>query len=205
MTVSLKTSSTTASATTGTGGSFSVAVAPAMYSLSISWSGSSLNNGLYAFTLSQPTNSPGINLTAGSITQNLVLPVAQVNYTGYNDQGYPRNISGRIAIQSTVLANPVSLYPGDSGMSVVNVNSSNLRINTSSTGNFTSIVGVTYGAGGGFCFYSASALLYNRCSSTPFTVTSGTNTLPYPSAPPAPNNFWVYLRTRTATHWWGQG
>jgi hypothetical protein len=78
------------SATTASG-SFSISVEPGMYSLYISASGNSNNSNGFPFTLSQDTSASLIDLTGGSIVQNLVIPVNAVSIALYNEQDYPRN------------------------------------------------------------------------------------------------------------------
>ena len=192
--ISLKGTTGTFQSVIASDGSFSVAAAPGLYSLTISGGMSSgvqayPSGKLYAYTLSQPLDNPTIDLTSNSITQNLTMPVSKVNFIGYNNQGYPQNeSSGWITAESTTLANPVSLYPGDPGATTISVNWNNARVLSTSTSYFTSITGVIYQPGN-LCYRSSSTSGYSKCITNAYTVTGSASPVSIPQDPPAPYNF----------------
>jgi hypothetical protein len=164
------------SATTGSDGSFSIAVVPGTYYLAVVDS----NVDGMSVTMRQSSSSPSIVVTAGSnVTQNLVLPVAAVNFVAYNSNGSLATSGQVVADVSGANTSPVSLYAGDSGYYVTAATTAS--VNGQGQGSFNSLVGVAYGGsnwGDGICLGYT-----NVCNATPFTVASGTSSVAIPSMP----------------------
>jgi hypothetical protein len=128
----------------------------------------------------QQHTTPSIDLTTGSVAQNLTLPVATVIATFYNGGSLAANVP--IDAFTSGLSS-VALYSGDPGYTTTAGEISNTgETDGSGQASFTSLVGAVYS---GANFGEGICINYNNsyCNSSPYTVTSGTNALDVPSAP----------------------
>jgi hypothetical protein len=168
--------------TTDGSGNFSVPVQPGKYAIWLEDNGSRPDG--YSFHLRQPINAPTQDLSTGNVTQNLIINVATLQVNGYNAQGYQLsnpNISGN------ALSGTTSLYPGDPGTPVTQVNGGATGLPTAT---FKTVIGAVYNNsgstnGGSMCASENGVL--KGCLASPLTVT-GDMSVDVPKSP-APANF----------------
>ena len=158
--------------TTGSDGSFSLSVPSGTYALYVQ----GIDDGT-DFSLGQPGATTGINLTYGNLDQNLVLPVATVDYSAYVN-GVPAAGYAISANLGDSNAAWTSLYPGDPGENG-DISMQYVTANAQGQGSFESVVGATYS--GANIYDGVCVTDYNVCNATPFTVTSGTNMVYIPA------------------------
>lgn len=182
---------------TAADGSFSIAANPAMYSLKLSTSSDINQSGLGQFSISQPTSIPSIDLTSGNITQNLTLPVATVNYTVYNPQGYGANNVDLTASATMQNVGSVSLYSGAPASSADGI-WLNSRISPSGyTGQFKTILGTNFPAGSISIHWKTGNTYSSNVSI--LTNTIGTNAIDLPDTPAPNNSFSGVFKDSTGT------
>jgi hypothetical protein len=178
------------SGVSSSGGSFSIAVEPGVYSMSMSVNNGG-TNGMY-FSLAQDASTPTIDLTGGSVVQNLVIPTATVNVSLYDNQGnIVRNgVSTAYMTSSGGTPTLISLYPGGAPVAILTVGrlpQEAVYPATNGVSSFKSIVGTTYGTtvSNGICGYVSSGGTLLGCNASPYTVVSGANSISVPKpAPP---------------------
>jgi len=195
-------SGTAGSSITASDGSFSIPVNPGVYALRVTGTNSTVSE-LGSFTLSQPASTPTIDLTASHVNQNVVLPVASVEFTIYNAQGYPYSNSGRVYATSTTSS--VSLYPGAPNATLSGILASPIApyvgANSQGKGTFKSLVGTTYSGADSnnrICMYTQVSVLID-CRTATFAVSSVTDQVDVPKSPSATNSFSGTLTNSSST------
>lgn len=160
-------------ATTNSSGAYSIAVRPGLYSLKIE--GDNIP-GMVDFNLEHTPITPSIDLSSGSVSQDLVVPVGIIDVTTYNAQGntfaYPR-----IKAYTGLINSPISLAASNYDF---NVTGGNYRLygGNLGVGSFKSIVGMSYtgvGSSNTVCSYDDMSSVTPVTCSLPFTVTTGVN------------------------------
>ena len=155
-------------------GTFNLSAQPGTYKLSLN---SSNLNGM-AFTTQQA--GMGIDISTGSLVQNLSLPIVSVGVAAYNAQGYG---AGGDYIREDSQAGSTSLYGGDTGDTVYVSNA------TVITGTFKSVVGAVYASGSICADWDNDVYHQIGCNPTTYTVTSGANHVDVPNTPAPRNTF----------------
>ncbi len=190
--MSLKNSYGSASTTTDANGNFSLSLEPGSYALSLTgnlWG--TYPNGHYqdgSYTITQQSNA--IDLSNGSVTKNLILPIANVTATVYNAGYYPAT-SPTPYIRATPSGVSTSLYDGDPGGLITESIRTGNNI-PDGTHTFQLLIGSTFSTteGSSICGYSSNIgnnATYG-CIPSATTIT-GDVSLSIPNAPPAKNTF----------------
>jgi protocatechuate 3,4-dioxygenase beta subunit len=176
------------SATTNTSGQYSIGVPAGQYALSINDTGDGIVGNMADFSALQ--SAPGIDLSTGNISLNLLLETTVIHVTVKDGNGNLVPNAQVFAVTNRVTL-PMHLYPGDLGETVNGAQTGSVRVYTSSNGtaDLTTLDGASYDAGNGrnrIC-----AIIYGQvtCLSAPVTVNDTTNVLIQPAVHPnAPTN-----------------